>query len=159
MGAGALAVAVAYIWRAATGGGALGYVVAAAMLPVAVLHLAAWWDARVPLLVADRTGLRLRDGRSWTGLRWEDAPTLRLTPSRLPRRDGRLVVVDDDGRERELPLSLVDPADLRALPDALRLLAGTRTEVSIDVRAPRPEPEPEPAAAEEHEPEPEATGT
>ncbi len=151
VGAGALAAAVAYAWRAVSGDGVLGYVVAAALLPVAVLHLAAGWDARTPLLVADRTGLRLRDGNRWTGLRWEDTTALRLAPPRLPRRDGRLVVTDHDGRERTLPLSLVDPADLGTLPDALRLLAGTRTEVSVHVREPEPpaEPaEPPPAATE-----------
>ena len=91
VGAGALAVAVAYIWRAATGGGALGYVIAAVMLPVAVLHLAAWWDARVPLLVADRTGLRLRDGRSWTGsaLGGRADPAADALPAAAPRRQAR----------------------------------------------------------------------
>ncbi len=138
VGAGALVVAAAYTWRAAQGGSPLGWLLAAAMLPIAVFHLAAWWDARVPLLVADGTGLRLRDGRTWTGLRWQDAPTLRLTPARLPRRDGRLVVESADGTALTLPLALVDPADLRELPDALRLLTGGRAEVLVDVRDPAP---------------------
>ncbi|HLK95780.1 MAG TPA: hypothetical protein VK365_08590, partial [Nocardioidaceae bacterium] len=134
VGTGALVVAVAYLWRAVSGGSPLGYLLAAAMLPICVVHLAAWWDARVPVLVADPTGLRLREGRSWTGLRWEDAPMLRLTSRRLPHRDGRLVVEHGDGGTRTLPLALVDPADLQALPDELRQLAGSRVEVLVDSR-------------------------
>ena len=64
VGTGAVAVATAYTWRAAEGGSPLGWLLVAAMLPIAVVHLAAWSDARVPLLVADATGLRLRDGRT-----------------------------------------------------------------------------------------------
>ncbi|MBA2640952.1 MAG: hypothetical protein H0U77_13395, partial [Nocardioidaceae bacterium] len=137
VGTGALAVAVAYAVRATTGGDPLSYLVSAVLLPVAVLHLGSWWDASTPLLVADQTGVRLRDGRRWIGLRWDDTASVRLTPSRLPRRDGRLLVVGGDGVHHRLPLALVDPTDLRELPDALRVLAGSRTDVAVDERAPQ----------------------
>ena len=38
---------------------------------VALAYLAVLVDARTPLLVADEQGVRLRLGRSWTGLTWE----------------------------------------------------------------------------------------
>ena len=38
---------------------------------VAVGSRSAWRDARTPLLVADETGLRVRLGRRWTGVPWE----------------------------------------------------------------------------------------
>lgn len=149
VGTGALAVAVAFAARAATDGPSWGLLVAAGLVPLAVLHLAAWVAARDPLLVADRTGLRVRSGRRWTGLRWEDTVALRLTPARAPRRDGRLVVLAGDGPPRQVPLGLVDPSDVRALPDALRSLAGARTEVTVETAAPVPEDADEAAPPDE----------
>lgn len=131
VGVGAAATAVAYLWRSLAGdAGPLGYAVALVLLPVAVVHLAGWWDARVPLLVADETGIRLRNGSTWSGLRWDEVDAVSLAPPRLPRRDARLDVTGTGGG-RGLPLAMVDPGDLRALPDALRGLAPSAVDVVV----------------------------
>jgi hypothetical protein len=132
VGVGATATAAAWLWAAVAGdAGVLGYVAAAVLLPLAVLHLEAWWDARVPLLVADDTGIRLRQGSSWSGLRWDEVDAVTLLPSRLPRRDAaiELAVAGDSGRL--LRLSMVDPADVRILPETLRALAPGSVEVRL----------------------------
>lgn len=131
VGLGAGAAAVAYLWRAAGDPGWLAYAFAAVLAPIAVAHLAAWWDARVPLLVADETGIRLRDGRTWTGLRWDEVAALNLTPPRRPRRDARLTVAVADGPHRPVPLALVDPADVAALPELLRDLAPAKVPLVV----------------------------
>lgn len=162
VGVTAAAVAAAYLWRAVTaGGGTVAYLVVAALLPVALLHLAAWWDARIPLLMADETGLRLRQGRRWVGLRWLEVHTVRLAPARFPRRDASLQVTGATGADRSLLLAMVDQTDVRGLPDALRGLAPSRVDIevretsAIQSRAAAPEPTaPEPVAPEPVAPEP-----
>ncbi|MDQ3326531.1 MAG: helix-turn-helix domain-containing protein [Actinomycetota bacterium] len=164
VGVTAAAVAAAYLWRAVTaGGGTVAYLVVAALLPVALLHLAAWWDARIPLLMADETGLRLRQGRRWVGLRWLEVHTVRLAPARFPRRDANLQVTGATGADRSLPLAMVDQTDVRGLPDALRGLAPSRVDIevrdtsAIQSRAAAPEAvAPEPVAPEPVAPEPTA---
>ncbi|HET7071478.1 MAG TPA: helix-turn-helix domain-containing protein [Nocardioides sp.] len=70
LGAGASLVGVAYLARAASGGGVLDWILAAVLGAIGVLNLAALVDARTPLLVADDLGIRLRLGRTWVGLPW-----------------------------------------------------------------------------------------
>ncbi len=167
VGVGAAVAAAGYAWRFATGdSGLLGLVVAAVLAPIAVAHLAAWWDARVPLLVADETGIRLREGATWSGLRWDEVADVRLAPQRLPRRDARLDVAIRGGGHRPLPLALVDPADVRALPEALRGLAPvpvdvvvadpaeTEKETETEADAAEAVPESPPATTEPVEPRP-----
>ena len=131
VGLGAGATAVAFLWRAVGEPGWLAYAFAAALVPITVAHLAAWWDARVPLLVADETGIRLRDGRTWTGLRWDEVAALNITPARRPRRDARLTVGIVDGPHHPVPLALVDPADVAALPELLRDLAPAKVPLVV----------------------------
>src|SRR5690349_758735 len=63
-------VSIAYLARAVDTGAAADWAVCALMGLVAVSYLAALLDARMPLLVADDQGVRLRMGRSWVGLTW-----------------------------------------------------------------------------------------
>ena len=70
LGAGASLVAVAYLARAASGGGAIDWALALVLGLIGVVNLAALLDARTPLLVADELGVRLRLGRTWVGLPW-----------------------------------------------------------------------------------------
>lgn len=155
VGLGAGVAAVAYLWRAVTGdAGWLGVAFAAALAPIAVAHLAAWWDARVPLLVADGTGIRLRDGRTWTGLRWDEVAALNLTPQRRPRRDARLTVAVADGPHRPVRLALVDPADVRALPESLRNLAPAKVPMVVAEPSPAETDEPGGQTAEADSPSP-----
>jgi len=158
VGAGAGVTSLAYLWRGIADPGPASFAVALALLPVAAVHLAAWWDARVPLLVADDTGIRLRAGTAWTGLRWDEVSGVNVTPSRLPLRDARLEVANPAGADRPLPLPLamVDPADVRALSEQIRELAPAAVDVVVAEPEPESEPEPEAEAAAAAEAEPEA---
>src|SRR4051812_31093109 len=68
LGAGSSLLSVAYLARAAGGGGAVDWVLAGVLGLVGVVNLAALLDARTPLLVADELGVRLRLGGTWVGL-------------------------------------------------------------------------------------------
>jgi hypothetical protein len=92
LGAGAGAVAVAYLARAVTGGGVVDWVLGLVLAVVGAANLAALVDSRTPLLVADDLGVRLRLGRTWVGLPWGG---LHEVEHRLRRgwwRDGLLTV-------------------------------------------------------------------
>src|SRR4029079_8413471 len=56
VGAGASAVAIAYLWRASASSAPLDWALCLAMTGIAVLFLANLVDARTPLLVADDLG-------------------------------------------------------------------------------------------------------
>jgi hypothetical protein len=167
LGAGASLVAVAYLARAASGGGWLDWALCAVLGLIGIANLAALLDARTPLLVADGFGVRLRLGRTWVGLPWAGLEYVEHRPRRGWWRDGQLVlrpryvqrVVEDldpsarrmarlnrrlHGAPLAVPLGLATrvlgaDADLAA---ALRVLAGGRTVVT----------QPAPPVAQETEP-------
>ena len=150
----AAAVAIAYLTRAVDSGSPVAWAVCGLMSVVALVHLAALLDSRTPLLVADDQGVRIRLGRSWTGLTWGALQRVEVVP-RLGLHDGRLVLVPrnparvleelDKGARRSarlsgrlhgspfgVPLSLAtrvvgDDGDLAA---TLARLAGGRAEVT-----------------------------
>ncbi len=97
LGSVAAVVSVAYLVRAIGSGSALDWLVFVVIGVVAIAHGAAVVDSRAPLLVADRTGIRLRLGRTWQGLPWEQIEEIEHAPRRA-LRDGRLVAfpVDSD---------------------------------------------------------------
>jgi hypothetical protein len=92
LGAGASLVAVAYLARAASGGGVLDWILFAVLGLIGVANLAALLDARTPLLVADDLGVRLRLARTWVGLPWGGLAEVEHRPRRGWWRDGLLVV-------------------------------------------------------------------
>gem|GEM_PF-270309 len=168
----AAGVAVAWFSRAAAGGTWLDWTVTAVLGVLAVLHLSAFVDGRVPLAVIDQHGVRLRFGRTWQGLPWPSIDHVVHRPRTGLFRDGRLVVepfeADDvvaalDGRARRqawvtrllhggafaLPLGLstrvVGAPDLT---EALLRLADDDVEIVV--------PEPVAAVAEVVEPDTEA---
>lgn len=96
LGGAASAVAIAYLGRAASGGGVLDWALAGGMALLGALWLVALVDARTPLLVADGHGLRIRLGRSWTGLPWGALARVEHLPRRGLLGDGRLVPVPYD---------------------------------------------------------------
>lgn len=53
-------------------------------------------DPRTPLFVADRHGVRMRDGDGWIGLLWSEMADVRVEP-REGRYDPRVKVVSPDG--------------------------------------------------------------
>ena len=92
LGAAASLVAVAYLARAAGGGGPLDWVLAVVLGVIGIAHLAALLDARTPLLVADELGVRLRLGRTWVGLPWAGLHEVEHHTRRGWWRDGLLTV-------------------------------------------------------------------
>ena len=62
--------AIAYMARAAGTGAWLDWLLFVVLTGIAAVHLAAVLDARAPLLLADRHGIRMREGRSWRGVAW-----------------------------------------------------------------------------------------
>jgi hypothetical protein len=169
VGALASGVAIAYLARAANTGAPLDWALAAIMGVLGIAHLAAFVDARTPLLVADTQGVRIRLGNTWRGLPWGALSRVEHQPRRGPLRDGRLVLVvrhparlieelDPRGRRQSrlseklygapfaVPLALstrVSGAgdDLTA---ALTALAGGEARIVVVQPEPDPEPEAEP---------------
>jgi hypothetical protein len=92
LGAGASLVAVAYLARAASGGGPLDWALCAVLGLIGIVNLAALLDARTPLLVADDFGVRMRLGRTWVGLPWAGLEHVEHRPRRGWWRDGLLVL-------------------------------------------------------------------
>src|SRR4051794_39987735 len=92
LGAGASLVAVAYLARAASGGGFLDWALCVVLGLIGIANLAALLDARTPLLVADDFGVRLRLGRTWVGLPWAGLEYVEQRPRRGLWRDGLLVL-------------------------------------------------------------------
>ncbi len=103
------------------------------------MHLALALDSRVPLVVVDGHGVRLRRGRRWEGLAWGDLDHVEHRPRTSMLRDGRLAFVTGSAAEPEtglrppsVRLSLstrLVGADWHQLTDALVELADGRAEV------------------------------
>ncbi|MFC5179590.1 helix-turn-helix domain-containing protein [Nocardioides taihuensis] len=172
VGAVASAVAIAWLARATSSGSVVDWLVALVMGVIGVVHLAALVDARTPLLVADAQGVRIRLGRSWSGLPWGALSQVEHRPRRSPLHDGRLVLavrnperlieeLDPRGRRQArlsrrlygaplaVPLALStrvtgDHGDLTA---ALTTLAGEQSRVVETETAPVRRPDPRPALA------------
>jgi len=111
VGAGASAVAIAYLGRATRTGGPADWVLFSVMGIVAAAYLRSFVDARTPLLVADSQGVRIRLGRTWRGLPWGALAAVRHTPRRGIVRDGRLVV---EPRNEGKALAELDASGRRA---------------------------------------------
>ena len=154
VGAGASAIAIAYLWRATTSGAPADWALCVLMAGLAAVYLAHLVDARTPLLVADDLGMRIRLGNQWRGLPWDAVDTVVVQSRRGLLRDGRLVFDPQgrtpcldglDGRGRRaatvnrrlygaplaVPLSLTTTASSRGqrLVDDLTALAGQRAEI------------------------------
>ena len=169
VGAVASGIAIAYLARATSTGAALDWVLAGVMGLLGVAHLAAFVDARTPLLVADTQGVRIRLGSTWRGLPWGALARVEHQPRRGLFRDGRLVLVvrhparlieelDRSGRRQSrvsqklygapfaVPLALSTRVNGAGddLTTALAALAGADARIVVV----QPEPEPQPADGE-----------
>jgi len=91
VGAGASAIAIAYLWRATQSGAALDWALCLVMASIAAVYLTNLVDARTPLLVADELGVRIRLGNQWRGLPWDAVDRVVVQPRRGLFRDGRLM--------------------------------------------------------------------
>lgn len=96
VGAVAAAVAIAYLTRVVSGGSVLDWAVLVVTAAIAVAHLQSLVDARVPLLVVDEHGVRLRRGRTWQGLPWAEIEYVEHAPRHGLVRDGRVLLVPRD---------------------------------------------------------------
>jgi len=86
------ALAIAYLERAIDGG--IVDVLATLLFGfIGISQLLAVLDARIPLVTADESGMRLRLGREWLGLPWSTIEQVVVEHRDGPIRDGRLVVV------------------------------------------------------------------
>ncbi|GAA1150175.1 helix-turn-helix domain-containing protein [Nocardioides aquiterrae] len=133
VGAVAAIVAIAYLTRTVGGGSWLDGALALVTGAIAVAHLQSLLDGRVPLVVVDGLGVRIRKGRTWRGLPWDEIEYVEHEPRRGPFRDGRLVLVprDPEADHPSVTLSLstrVVGAD-GDLTRALELLAGNPDQV------------------------------
>lgn len=165
LGAVAALVAIAYLQRAATGGGALDWATCALMALIAAMQLSGLVDSRTPLAVADEQGVRFRLGQEWLGLPWASIEQVVVEQRDGPVRDGRLVVVPRDldgalgallpssrravdwqrrlhGAPLTIPLSIgtrcssaTPAADLRLLADGRTDIVAARTQVRFDLQA------------------------
>ena len=142
IGIGAAALAIAYLARAVGSSGWLDWALMVVLGSIAALYLTSFLDARAPLFLADRQGIRMRSGRSWRGVAWTEVERLEHRPRNGLLRDGRIVVTTGPDRVLSLRLSLATRlvgADWDDLTTVLRELAGDAAEVV--------EPEPLPDAA------------
>ena len=132
VGALAAALAAAFAVRSFGDGSPLDWAAFAVLGVVAVLHAAAVADGRAPLLVADRLGVRLREGADWQGIAWDDVECLEHLPRRLPLHDGHLLVVGESGQQLIVPLTLatrIVGATASTVSDELAVLADGRADV------------------------------
>ncbi|WP_223162776.1 helix-turn-helix domain-containing protein [Nocardioides antri] len=128
----AAALTVAFAVRAFGDGAPLDWAAFAVLGLITVLHAAAVADGRAPLLVADRLGVRLREGAEWQGIAWDQVECLEHLPRRLPFRDGHLLVVGESGQQLIVPLTLATRlvgADRATVSDELATLADGRADV------------------------------
>ena len=175
VGAGASAIAIAYLWRATQSAAPLDWALCLVMAAVAGMYLAHLVDARTPLLVADDLGVRIRLGNQWRGLPWDAVDRVVVQPRRGPFHDGRLMFAPHslpralDGLEPRgrraatlnqkmygaalaVPMGLTTrvSAHGQELADGLAALAHGRTDVVVVTPTPPPsrpgDPAPEPTA-------------
>ena len=122
------------------------------LLAVAALHLPTLTSSRVPVVVADQQGIRLRIGLTWRGLPWVAVRQVVVEHADSPLREGRLVVVPRDptstldylgplahlhlrwntlwyGAQLAVPLGMTTVLDTPDLSADLVALASGRTEV------------------------------
>lgn len=115
------AVAIAWFGRAASTGALGDWLLVAVTGVIGVGWLAAFVDARTPLLVADAQGARIRLGREWIGLPWSAVESVRHVERTSLLRDGRIEVV---AHNPERVLSGLTPAAARQAAWASRLHGG-----------------------------------
>ena len=127
VGGSAGVVAVAFLLRAVGSGTLLDWGLFLATGAIAAMHLAAVVDARAPLVVLDRHGVRLRRGATWQGVAWSEVDHVEHRARVTTLRDGSLAVVTTDARRLGVRLSLstrLVGADWHEVDEALRDLSG-----------------------------------
>ncbi|MGY2875347.1 cytoskeleton protein RodZ [Marmoricola sp. URHA0025 HA25] len=106
----AAVIGLGYLLR---GHGLLDTLAGLVLLLVAALHVVVLASARVPVLVADEHGIRLRVGLTWRGLPWGSLRQVVVEHADNPLREGRLVVVPRDPRSSMDYLTVLGRLNLR----------------------------------------------
>jgi hypothetical protein len=96
---GAGAIAVAFAWRIGDGAATAWWALVALLGVVTAVNLTAWLQSRTPQLVADEQGVRVRQGRTWTGLPWERIESVRVERPGGRIGDSVLVLTPTDGAD------------------------------------------------------------
>jgi hypothetical protein len=139
----AAALSLAYVTRARMPeGAALLWAVAAVLAAVALWHLWLVVDARSPLLVADRTGVRVRTRRGWQGLRWPDIDSTYVAPRR-GLRDGAVSIRAVGAEDGTSPSTLRVPVGFATAVPA-ELSTALQRLAQLPSREPVPEPSSDP---------------
>lgn len=147
VGGSAGVLAVCFLLRGVGSGSLLDWGLCVLTAVVAVMHLAAVVDARAPLFVLDRLGVRVRRGAVWQGVEWVEVDHIEHRTRATTLRDGSLTVVTMEGRRLGVRLSLstrLVGADWHEVDEALHELTGGRVPVIGRDQLERP--------AEGHEP-------
>ncbi len=114
-------VTVAWFARSLQTGSVVDWVVTLVLAGIGVLQLLVVRDARLPLVVADEHGVRVRRGRTWSGLRWQDVAHVEVRSPGSWLRDGSIVVhpVSEDPEEPaeafSVPLGMTTKVDHEGL--------------------------------------------
>jgi cytoskeleton protein RodZ len=104
-------LAAAYFARAVTEfGHVLDWALCVGLTALTWAHVFSFLDSRMPLLVADSHGVRIRLGRTWRGMEWGDLEEVEYVPRRHLVRDGRLVLFP---RNLDGELAMLGPAGRR----------------------------------------------
>jgi cytoskeleton protein RodZ len=90
LGVGSGFVAYGYLRRASAWGGWGDWIIGGICLAATLLFGYLVWDTRRPLLLADRQGVRLRLGREWLGIPWDNLDAIEYVPRKDFFHDGRL---------------------------------------------------------------------
>jgi hypothetical protein len=151
----AMLLGLAYLIR---GSSVFDVLVGLLMILVAACHLPALASARLPVVVADDHGLRLRIGYTWRGLPWAQIRQVVVEYADSPLREGRLVIVPRDpgrlidnlgslaqahlrwnqlwyGARLAIPLGITTTTQSTDLAADLELHAAGRTEI-VNLRGP-----------------------
>ena len=88
----------------------LDWVLCVGLAGITWAYVFSFLDSRMPLLVADSHGVRIRLGRTWRGMAWTDLEEVEYAARRHVVRDGRLVLFP---RELEGELAMLGPAGRR----------------------------------------------
>jgi cytoskeletal protein RodZ len=104
-------LAAAYFARAVTEfGHVVDWILCTGLTALTWAHVFSFLDSRMPLLVADSHGVRIRMGRTWRGMEWDDLDEVEYVPRRHVVRDGRLVLFP---RHPDRELAMLGPAGRR----------------------------------------------
>ncbi|GAB3657511.1 hypothetical protein GCM10027596_12760 [Nocardioides korecus] len=153
---------VAWFARALQTGSPVDWALTLVLAAIGVLQLLVVRDSRAPLLVADEHGVRVRRGRTWSGLRWQDVAHVEVRSPGSWLRDGEVVVhpVTEDAHERfSVPLGMTTRVDHDGLTGDLVTdldsLASGEVPVLVLTGVPHSETQTDPAQVSEHPEHPE----